>query len=190
MSYSHRVVNGLRQACPDIRPLMAGVDAYEARTVGWSRALIGQSDRCLLRPRQATACGSAGRGPAESRWGVSTVSSSGAHYGRIDEESRCFRETCHDIRQPIAAVQALAAAALGDPGLQEVTRSYLEQIVTQAQSLAEVIRQRLPHGRACRGEDPPDRPRVSWPTRPPPLSVSPTKARLKSNRTLNPSWFA
>lgn len=54
-----------------------------------------------------------------------------------------FRETCHDIRQPIAAVQALAAAALGDPGLQEVTRSYLEQIVTQAQSLAEVIRQRL-----------------------------------------------
>jgi signal transduction histidine kinase len=71
------------------------------------------------------------------------VSSSGAHYRRIDEEPLCFRETCHDIRQPIAAVQALAAAALGDPGLQEVTRSYLKQIVTQAQSLAEVIRQRL-----------------------------------------------
>jgi len=59
MSYSHGVVNGSRQACPHIRPLMPGVGACEARTVGWSQALIGQSARCLLRPRQATACGSA-----------------------------------------------------------------------------------------------------------------------------------
>jgi hypothetical protein len=59
MSYSHGVVNGSRQACPDIRPLMRGVDACEARTVGWSQALIGQSARCLLGPRQASACGSA-----------------------------------------------------------------------------------------------------------------------------------
>jgi signal transduction histidine kinase len=38
---------------------------------------------------------------------------------------------------------ALAAAVLADPSLPEITRSYLEQIVTQAQSLGDVIRQRL-----------------------------------------------
>jgi signal transduction histidine kinase len=47
------------------------------------------------------------------------------------------------MRQPVAAVQALAAAALGDPGLPGLTHSYLEQIVTQAQTLADVIRQGL-----------------------------------------------
>lgn len=61
----------------------------------------------------------------------------------VDETFQRLREICHDIRQPVAAVQALAAAALGDPGLPGVTHSYLEQIVTQAQTLADVIRQRL-----------------------------------------------
>ncbi len=56
---------------------------------------------------------------------------------------QCLRETCHDFRQPVAGVLALAGAALADPSLPEVTRSYLEQIVTQAQALADVIRQRL-----------------------------------------------
>jgi len=60
-----------------------------------------------------------------------------------DEGFQRLRETCHDIRQPVAGVLALAGAALADPGLPEVTRSYLEQIVTQAQALSEVIRQRL-----------------------------------------------
>jgi len=48
MSYSHGVVNGSRHTCPDIRPLMPGVAACEARAVGWSQALIGQSARRLL----------------------------------------------------------------------------------------------------------------------------------------------
>lgn len=61
----------------------------------------------------------------------------------VDEGVQRLREICHDIRQPVAAVQALAAAALGDPGLPGVTHSYLEQIITQAQTLADVIRQRL-----------------------------------------------
>ncbi len=60
-----------------------------------------------------------------------------------EEGLQRLREICHDIRQPVAAVQALAAAALGDPGLPDVTHSYLEQIITQAQTLADVIRQRL-----------------------------------------------
>jgi hypothetical protein len=47
-----------------------------------------------------------------------------------------LRETCHDIRQPVAEVLALARAALAGPDLPEVTRSYLEQIVTQTRSLA------------------------------------------------------
>lgn len=61
----------------------------------------------------------------------------------VDEGLQRLREICHDIRQPVAAVQALAAAALGDPGLPGGTYSYLEQIITQAQTLADVIRQRL-----------------------------------------------
>ena len=48
MSYSHGVVNDSWQACSDIRLLMPGVDACEARTAGWSQALTGQADRCLL----------------------------------------------------------------------------------------------------------------------------------------------
>lgn len=60
-----------------------------------------------------------------------------------DEGLQRLRETCHDMRQPVAGVLTLAAAALADPGLPGVTRSYLEQIVNQAQSLADVIWQRL-----------------------------------------------
>jgi len=75
---------------------------------------------------------------------VNTVSLGEADHRCIDDyEPQRLRETCHDLRQPVAAVQALAAAALGDPGLPGVARSYLEQIVTQAQSLAEVIGQSL-----------------------------------------------
>jgi signal transduction histidine kinase len=71
------------------------------------------------------------------------VSCCDTNHWRIDDEPQRLREACHEIRQPVAAVQALAAAALGDPGLPGVTRSYLEQIVAQVQSLAEVVRQGL-----------------------------------------------
>lgn len=63
-----------------------------------------------------------------------------------DEGFQRLRETCHDIRQPVAGVLALAGAALADPRLPEVTRSCLEQVVMQAQALADVIRQRLVAG--------------------------------------------
>jgi signal transduction histidine kinase len=54
-----------------------------------------------------------------------------------------LRETCHDMRQPVAAVLSLAAAALTEPCLPDVTRSYLEQISTLARSLADVVHRSL-----------------------------------------------
>jgi len=54
-----------------------------------------------------------------------------------------LRETCHDMRQPVAAVLTLADAALTEPCLPDVTRSYLEQISTLAQSIDDVIHQWL-----------------------------------------------
>lgn len=50
-----------------------------------------------------------------------------------------FREICHDMRQPVAGVLALAATALTVAELPNAARSWLEQIVTEAQSLAELI---------------------------------------------------
>jgi signal transduction histidine kinase len=54
-----------------------------------------------------------------------------------------FRETCHDMRQPVAALLSLADAALTEPSLPDVTRSHLEQICELAQSLADVVHQWL-----------------------------------------------
>lgn len=54
-----------------------------------------------------------------------------------------LRETYHDMRQPVAAMLALADAALTEPCLPDVTRSYLEQISTLAQSLADVVHESL-----------------------------------------------
>lgn len=50
-----------------------------------------------------------------------------------------FRETCHDMRQPVAGVFALAAAALAEPGLPTAARERLEQIVGQAGWLTDMI---------------------------------------------------
>jgi signal transduction histidine kinase len=54
-----------------------------------------------------------------------------------------LQETCHDMRQPVASVFALAAAALSEPELPQPARSYLEQIVEQAEWLADLIQQSL-----------------------------------------------
>ncbi len=54
-----------------------------------------------------------------------------------------LRETCHDMRQPIASVFALAAAALAEPGLPAAARVRLEQIVDQAEWLADLIQHSL-----------------------------------------------
>jgi K+-sensing histidine kinase KdpD len=50
-----------------------------------------------------------------------------------------LRETFHDMRQPVANTMALAAAALTEPALPAVVRDRLEQIVEQAEWLADMI---------------------------------------------------
>jgi signal transduction histidine kinase len=48
------------------------------------------------------------------------------------------------MRQPVATVAALAAAALAEPGLPPAARSRLEQIADQAGWLADLLRHSLP----------------------------------------------
>ena len=50
-----------------------------------------------------------------------------------------LRETCHDMRQPVASVLALAEAALTEAGLPAAARGWLEQIVGQAEWMADMI---------------------------------------------------
>jgi K+-sensing histidine kinase KdpD len=50
-----------------------------------------------------------------------------------------LREVCHDIRQPIAGVLALAGAALTESDLPENTRHRLEQIVGLAEWQSDVV---------------------------------------------------
>ncbi|MGH3202466.1 MAG: ATP-binding protein [Streptosporangiaceae bacterium] len=59
--------------------------------------------------------------------------------GPVASEMLQLRETCHDMRQPIAAMMALAAAALTVPELPAVARGRLEQITEQAEWLADMI---------------------------------------------------
>ena len=64
-----------------------------------------------------------------------------------------LHETCHDMRQPVASVLALAAAALTEPDLPAAARGRLEQIVGQAEWLADMIGDCLgPHAREEPGE--------------------------------------
>ena len=50
-----------------------------------------------------------------------------------------LREVCHDLRQPIAGVLALAGAALADAGLPEGARGRVEQIVELAEWQSELV---------------------------------------------------
>jgi signal transduction histidine kinase len=54
-----------------------------------------------------------------------------------------LRDTCHDMREPIASVLALTAAALAEPGLPVAARLRLEQITGQAEWLAEMVQEFL-----------------------------------------------
>jgi signal transduction histidine kinase len=54
-----------------------------------------------------------------------------------------LRDTCHDMREPIASVLALTAAALAEPGLPAAARLRLEQITGQAEWLAEMVHEFL-----------------------------------------------
>lgn len=56
-----------------------------------------------------------------------------------------FRETCHDMRQSLASVFALVAAALTEPDVPGSVRARLEQIVGQAEWLADMIQHCLGH---------------------------------------------
>lgn len=51
-----------------------------------------------------------------------------------------MRDACHDMRQPVTRMVALAAAALAEPGLPQPARARLEQIMEQAEWLADLIK--------------------------------------------------
>lgn len=50
-----------------------------------------------------------------------------------------LREVCHDLRQPIAGVLALAGAALAEPALPQRVRSRLEQIIELAEWQSDMV---------------------------------------------------
>lgn len=54
-----------------------------------------------------------------------------------------LRQVCHDIRQPIAAILALAEAAMGEAGLPQNVRGRLEQIADLAEWQSEVVEDSL-----------------------------------------------
>lgn len=60
-------------------------------------------------------------------------------------------ETCHDMREPVATMLALTAAALAEPELPAGARVRLEQISGQAEWLAEMIHEFL-HDAVSEGE--------------------------------------
>jgi K+-sensing histidine kinase KdpD len=55
-----------------------------------------------------------------------------------------LHEAFHDMRQPVAVMMALAAAALTEPDLPAAAQHRLEQIVGQAEWLSDIIRNCLP----------------------------------------------
>lgn len=54
-----------------------------------------------------------------------------------------LRDTCHDMREPVASILALAAAARAEPRLPAAARLRLEQISGQAEWLAAMIHEFL-----------------------------------------------
>jgi signal transduction histidine kinase len=68
----------------------------------------------------------------------------------IPDVAQQLRETCHDMRQPVANVLALAAAALTESALPAPATGRLQQIVGQAEWLADMIQAFL--GDVIRGE--------------------------------------
>jgi nitrogen-specific signal transduction histidine kinase len=65
---------------------------------------------------------------------------------RRKSSNRQFREFCHDMRQPVAGVLALAAAALDEPQVSAATLVRLRLIVEQTEWLAEIISHGLEAG--------------------------------------------
>lgn len=72
----------------------------------------------------------------------------GAEAQALPQVVQVLRETCHDMRQPVASMFALAAATLAEPGLPPAARARLEQMVAQAEWLAELIQHSLQQAEA------------------------------------------
>jgi signal transduction histidine kinase len=72
----------------------------------------------------------------------------GAAYRKTSDgrSNRVFREICHDMRQPVAGVLALAAAALDEPQVPPAALARLRLIVEQAEWLAQIISDGLEAG--------------------------------------------
>lgn len=66
------------------------------------------------------------------------------------------REAAHDLRQPVAAVLAVASAALTDPHLSDQVRRGLEQIEAQAQWISKIIQDMLAGPAAVLSAEPVD----------------------------------
>lgn len=134
--------------------------AGKAARVGGERAVLERlGDHQQVAVARSDHQKGPGRGPTEGESGQPRIgpvwrelSAAQSPPAEKDDGFQRLRETCHDIRQPVAGVLALAGAALTDPNLPEVARSYLEQIVTQAESLADVIRQWLVAGESVEGQ--------------------------------------
>jgi signal transduction histidine kinase len=60
---------------------------------------------------------------------------------------------CHDLRQPVAAIMMLAAAAAAQPDVSDSTRVRLEQITAEAEWMSSIIRETLLHGAATEDID-------------------------------------
>ena len=86
---------------------------------------------------------------------MSVISVMGDGLRSIVESAPCCDDTldanidqlhavCHDLRQPIATILALSAAALAAPDLPASTRHRLQQIVAQGEWLADIVRNGLP----------------------------------------------
>lgn len=92
-----------------------------------------------------------------------------------------LQDTCHDMREPIACVLALAAAALAEPELPAAARGRLDEIVAQAEWLAEIIRLRLPgNGAAAKSAGRSDLVRI--------INEAAAAERLTCSTELNVVW--
>ena len=131
------LIQCMRTASPGTTILVVSADADQRAVL---QALEAGAAGYLHESRGVLASGGAA-GPLRA------LREPGGWLGRAPTESQWvplrLRETCHDMRQPVAAVLALADAALTGPCLPDVTRSYLEQISALAQSLADVVHQWL-----------------------------------------------
>ncbi len=106
---------------------------------GGGTVVRGAGCSCVL-PVPARAPGSVGKAGAAS---TDRNNPPSAGSPAICQGHQELRETCHDMLQTVAAVQALADAALAERSLQGPARGHVEKIAVQAEILADTVRQQL-----------------------------------------------